>query len=154
MSADRHGKVMAGGRARRAIVLLGMVSLLSLSAVAEDAAPPTTPAEESGFTVWVKTVGHAIGLAFHDIGMEGKRIGLAIGHSAATFGKEVGRGAASAGKEVGHAAKEGGKAFGRAITGKSGSGSEGGAAADKPAGDKSGSEKASSEKTNSGKTGD
>ena len=122
-----HSRLDATGRnAARRLAVVGLISLSFLcfpvAAQAEDAAP--SAAEGAGFSVWVNSIGRAIGLAFRDIGQEGKRIGLAIGHAAASFGKEVGQGAATAGKDVGQAAKEGGKAFGRAVTGKGETGAE------------------------------
>ena len=114
---------------RRTAQRLGAACLIAVSvlilpspAQAEEAVVPA--AESAGVTVWLKDIGRAIGLAFRDIGLEGKRIGLAIGHTAAGLGKEIGQGAVTAGKEVGQAAKEGGKAFGKALTGKSEGGSE------------------------------
>lgn len=124
------------------LVLVVVIGTLSPGASAGDAAESAEA--PGGFTALIRNVGRALGMAFRDIGQEGKRVGLAIGHGAASIGKEVGKGAATAGKEIGQAAKEGGQAFGRAIRGK---GSEDKAPADTESVDKStaGKEKISKE---------
>lgn len=98
------------------LVVFAVSAVLSSASWADQGAAASD--NEAGLVGWVRQAGRAIGLAFRDIGSEGKRVGLSIGESAASFGKNFGKEAATAGKEVGRAAKEGGKALGRAITGK------------------------------------
>lgn len=87
-----------------------LAALLSAGALAGEA--PAANASESGFVAWIRSVGRAIGMAFRDIGSEGKKVGLAVGHGAADVGKKIGHGAADAGKEVGHGAVNAGKEVG------------------------------------------
>ena len=104
------------GRVGGRLAVLVVAASLSAGAMADDHAKVAD--SSSGVVGWVRGVGRAVGMAFRDIGVEGKRVGLAIGQTAASFGKDIGQGAASAGKEVGQAAKDGGRAIGRAFTGK------------------------------------
>ncbi len=69
---------------------------------------PARAAGDSSLTQEARKAGTAVGSAVHDVGQEGKKVGLAVGHEA----KRVGL-------AVGHAAKAGGVAAWQAAKGES-----------------------------------
>lgn len=103
----RHGA--GSSLAHRAAVACFAITL-SVGALAGEA--PASHASDNGFVAWVRSVGRAIGMAFRDLGSEGKKVGLAVGHGAADVGKKIGHGAADAGKGIGHGAANAGKEVG------------------------------------------